>query len=659
MAAIPIQAPSRGYGGRDMSTSPGPLPSISTGRGETLSRPFGPPGRAVPFADNLSPSAASNPMAIRGADYIDAPPPLPPPRLVPISGPVDPNLQFKESMRREEYGSTGADSFGHSFKRRDLAFRSDISDDGYHSFESFRSSGFPSPFGHHTMKSYRPNGDSIDHSMLDKLNRPGRRPGLSASVNDLPGPRPHHAQLTTLSLPHRTRQPYLDSGFTKSPGAMSATSPITAPFGHHGRGSMDHRSPLGTDGSDYDRSPLPRPRRMHGGPGADDGVHPGYGGYETREDDVDFPMEETTRMRSLAIEDQWRERDWDRDRDRDRERERERDCYQPGQKRRASSPPSDDAAVANDLLRRRDGGLMTRGSPTPRLLAIPQNSLSSVSSASRSGSFASNLTASSITSMGSFGRRSPNALSPSGLSPTDPMACNSPYPPPTSLSASPRPSIGRSVGALSPHNRTPSEQPLPTQVTRTVTSPRKIADVPKSHSSLASKLKGPYMCECCPKKPKKFETEDELRAHEAEKQYGCAFCGNRFKNKNEAERHQNSLHVRRHSWSCSALTGYERAFHDSTTRPGEADVCGYCGEEFPRTGKNQGGCSVSDPDWEDRVRHLQDVHKFRECNSSKKFYRADHFRQHLKHSHAGTSGKWTNMLENACMMEEEPPVPTR
>ncbi|KAK3293790.1 uncharacterized protein B0H64DRAFT_417938 [Chaetomium fimeti] len=598
-------------------------------------------------------------MAIRGTDYIDAPPPLPPPRLVPISGPVDPKLQFKESMRRDEYGSPGADSFGHSFKRRDLSFRSDISDDGYHSFESFRSSGFPSPFGHHTMKSFRPDGQSIDHSMLDKLNRPGRRPGLSASVNDVPGPRPHHAQLTTLSLPHRTRQPYLDSSFTKSPGPMSATSPIAAPFGHHGRGSVDHRSPLGTDGSDYDRSPLPRPRRMHGNLAADDGTHPGYGGYEIREDDADFPMEETTRMRSLAIEDQWRERDWDRDRDRERERERERDCYQPGQKRRASSPPSDDAAVANDLLRRRDGGLMTRGSPTPRLLAIPQNSLSSVSSASRSGSFASNLTASSVTSMGSFGRRSPNALSPGGLSPTDPMSCSSPYPPPTSLSASPRPSIGRSVGALSPHHRTPSEQPLPAQATRTVTSPRKIADVPKSHSSLAAKLKGPYMCECCPKKPKKFETDEELRAHEAEKQYGCAFCGNRFKNKNEAERHQNSLHVRRHSWSCSALTAYERAFHDSTTKPGAADVCGYCGEEFPRSGKNQGGCSVSDPDWEDRVRHLQDVHKFRECNSSKKFYRADHFRQHLKHSHAGTSGKWTNMLENACMMEEEPPVPTR
>ncbi len=147
-----------------------------------------------------------------------------------------------------------------------------------------------------------------------------------------------------------------------------------------------------------------------------------------------------------------------------------------------------------------------------------------------------------------------------------------------------------------------------------------------------------------------------------EKQYGCNYCGNRFKNKNEAERHQNSLHVRRHSWSCAALSGYDRAFHESTFRPGEADTCGYCGEEFPRSGYVPGRADAhraTDQDWDDRIRHLQDVHKFGECNASKKFFRADHFRQHLKHSHAGTSGKWTNMLENACMIEEEAPLPVR
>jgi len=151
-------------------------------------------------------------------------------------------------------------------------------------------------------------------------------------------------------------------------------------------------------------------------------------------------------------------------------------------------------------------------------------------------------------------------------------------------------------------------------------------------------------------------------AHELEKQYECSFCGNRFKNKNEAERHQNSLHVRSHSWSCSALSDYGRAFHESASRPGEADTCGYCGDEFSRNGSAPGRSIVrhaTEPDWDQRIRHLQDVHKFRECNASKKFYRADHFRQHLKHSHAGTSGKWTNMLENACMLEEDPELPTR
>lgn len=132
-----------------------------------------------------------------------------------------------------------------------------------------------------------------------------------------------------------------------------------------------------------------------------------------------------------------------------------------------------------------------------------------------------------------------------------------------------------------------------------------------------------------------------------EKQYSCNYCNNRFKNKNEAERHQNSLHLRKHSWSCNSLAGnYEAAFHQSPHRPSFADVCGYCGKEFPVPAQ-----------WNVRIEHLTAEHKFGECNQSKKFYRADHFRQHLKHSHSGTSGKWTNVLENACMRDEILPTP--
>lgn len=73
------------------------------------------------------------------------------------------------------------------------------------------------------------------------------------------------------------------------------------------------------------------------------------------------------------------------------------------------------------------------------------------------------------------------------------------------------------------------------------------------------------------------------------------------------------------------------------------DTCGFCGEEF----------SNQPPDWDQRIEHLTSVHKWGECNSVKKFFRADHFRQHLKHSHAGKSGKWTNNLEQTCLRGED------
>ncbi|KAI0837107.1 hypothetical protein F5Y06DRAFT_92103 [Hypoxylon sp. FL0890] len=165
-------------------------------------------------------------------------------------------------------------------------------------------------------------------------------------------------------------------------------------------------------------------------------------------------------------------------------------------------------------------------------------------------------------------------------------------------------------------------------------------------------LRRPFLCECCPKKPKKFETMEELRAHEAEKQYECSFCGNRFKSKNEAERHQNSLHVRRHAWSCSNILniGYKSLFQESINQPGMADTCCYCGEDFLRNG---GGTSrhATEKDWDERLTHVREIHKFGECNSAKQFFRADHFRQHLKHSHAAALGRWLNALESVCMVD--------
>ncbi|KAL5628532.1 hypothetical protein BROUX41_003280 [Berkeleyomyces rouxiae] len=209
----------------------------------------------------------------------------------------------------------------------------------------------------------------------------------------------------------------------------------------------------------------------------------------------------------------------------------------------------------------------------------------------------------------------------------------------------------------SPMNPSPGSSASrgPHQRNNSMASPRRINEL----KAAGHKGSSYFMCECCSKKPKRFETLEELQAHEAEKQYECQFCHNRFKNKNEAERHQNSLHVRRHSWSCKALDNFNKAFHENQSSDGTHDTCGYCGKDFDRHGplKADGVTrEANDQDWEERVHHLQTAHKFRECNSSKKFFRADHFRQHLKHSHSGTSGKWTNQLENACMRDEEPPL---
>jgi hypothetical protein len=133
-----------------------------------------------------------------------------------------------------------------------------------------------------------------------------------------------------------------------------------------------------------------------------------------------------------------------------------------------------------------------------------------------------------------------------------------------------------------------------------------------------------------------------------EKEYECVYCKNRFKNQNEAKRHTNSLHLRKHSWSCAAMKAASDEFHHSTCQLSLFDICGYCGEQFP---------NIEVDDWTDRIEHLQAVHKFKECNLAKRFFRLDHFRQHLKHSHAASTGKWTNALENACMKDEPLPEP--
>ncbi|EPE36803.1 C2H2 and C2HC zinc finger [Glarea lozoyensis ATCC 20868] len=553
-------------------------------------------------------------------------------------------------------------------------------DEGYSSYStgkgSYRSNFYPDFSGGRSFQSsvhdtFQTDAQAYDKSLLQKLDARGpvdkktpprnysKMSAFSSSASDasptsrINADHRHPSQLKPLSLPILSGRPGL--GFVESPVALGRHGENPLSFAkstepHFPRFALQTQfEPRSHSDADSDRSPHPYVRgsgsssAMSFGDDASSFTSRSRDSYDPRispDHDAQFQMEETG-LRRLRID----------------EYSGRQEPYSPsstaGQKRRASSPPAEDGpslhtvGSASDLFRRRESA--SRRSPTPRLHSAA-GSVSSAASAPRANSYASStlsITTSSVSSLSSYAR-SPGGLSPGGLDSSD-----SSYVP--SLNPSPR-SCGPRVG----HQRHPSTEGRP------LLSSHKPSDslaTSKAHG--APKIQGIYMCECCPKKPKKFDCQEDLDAHEQEKQYQCAYCNNRFKNKNEAERHQNSLHLRRHSWSCAALSGYSAAFHESSARPGEADTCGYCGEDFPRSGLSStspAGPQVpipTDRDWDVRIGHLQEMHKFGECNHAKKFFRADHFRQHLKHSHAGTSGKWTNMLENSCMKDEPLPEPIR
>ncbi|KAJ4125156.1 hypothetical protein NW765_015546 [Fusarium oxysporum] len=512
-----------------------------------------------------------------------------------------------------------------SYQRRGNASTFGDRDEGYASYSSTERSQeyIPPGFGrlHNHFQFQSPadiHGDALKKkfNQTQPLEKSPARSFLSSSVNGLLSRRPsvEGQFLAALSMPAQI--PIRSGGnlgslerATEIP-IHSALSPRSTPFCH------GDRSP--NSSSDIDRSPRTRTKRNNSDDGTSTHSSCDFTGAEGME------MQDGQSLKRLHSD----------------------DTYAPGgQKRRAASPNDEYMfPIPSDTSYRRD--LSSRGCPQGRFTSIPLGATMPSVPTSRSNLYISTMSTSihptSIATANSFGRRSPVGPSPGGISPT---SCNSPYTAPVSLNLNPQTSIS---GWKSIHPETTPD-----------VSTGKIIKVQMPN---ATKVQGFFMCECCPKKPKRCDTIEQLNAHEAEKRYECSFCESRFKNKNEAERHQNSLHVRRHSWSCSALSGYDQAFHDSTTRPGEADTCGYCGDEFPRSGRGPGTGALSgdnpprhatDQDWDERTRHLEKVHKFRECNSSKKFFRADHFRQHVKHSHAGTCGKWTTLLENACMLEED------
>jgi len=172
-----------------------------------------------------------------------------------------------------------------------------------------------------------------------------------------------------------------------------------------------------------------------------------------------------------------------------------------GTKRRASSPQreasreerssiSSLSGQSNLYHRRSMQQLPNRGSPVSRLHPN-HSSVSSVSSLGlRHGSLGSSLGISSMpssaTSHGS-GRLSPNALSPAME--VD-QGVGTPYSGVKARSSTHQRALSDSAQAA---QQTPPD------------------NVPNSHRSSVSHLQGIYICQCCPKKPKKFDTQEELR----------------------------------------------------------------------------------------------------------------------------------------------------
>jgi hypothetical protein len=227
------------------------------------------------------------------------------------------------------------------------------------------------------------------------------------------------------------------------------------------------------------------------------------------EPETDFPMEETGVLRKLNLS----------DRTPPHNTYRQPHSKQQGLKRRALSPPSDaarddkapttSASQVSDLNQRAGTGHSWPRSPNPRYHPN-HGSVSSTSSAGlRNGSYASSVglsaAGSSMTSISSVDRPSPGRISPtSDLDPSQDCA----YVHQNSLNL---PSLtANTVASRSPRSQNPPES-RSAAVARAMAAQSLASDGRSAGAASVPRIGGAYLCECCPKKPKKFETEDELR----------------------------------------------------------------------------------------------------------------------------------------------------
>lgn len=190
----------------------------------------------------------------------------------------------------------------------------------------------------------------------------------------------------------------------------------------------------------------------------------------------------------------------------------ERRASGQGIKRRAHSPPTEavrddrSPAYSNELYQKVTNAAR---SPASAYRAAPSyGSVSSTASSVRQGSYASSfapsIAASSMTSVSSLDRPSPS----------DPYQAHA-----FITSAGP---VSSPATSIPPSRKMPIQQ-LP-QDNRSIARKMSIQTaVNEPRPAPVTKLGGFYICECCPKKPRKFETEEDLRQVWSF-YYKCLFC---------------------------------------------------------------------------------------------------------------------------------------
>jgi len=348
------------------------------------------------------------------------------------------------------------------------------------------------------------NAQTYDKSLLQKLNSRrgcnistsprsyGRLP-FSTSLNDgspSSGLAHKHAQpyQKPLSLPVMTsKMGPLESPLSRwaDGGALSV-----APFSSFNGGQYGYRSPSERDDMEHSPRPYSRQTTCDFDDTASSVSH-SYQGSHYPDNDSDFPMEETGLQR-LRIDDNMRRS------------EGHSPSSAAGQKRRASSPPQDDgppllhtATSLSDLYRRRESA--SRASPAPSRHHSNHGSISSSASGPRSTSFNSvpSLAASSMSTVDSYGRLSPGGLSPGAISPRTIDSGDSAFTTAFALCSAPRESIPRTTHSV-------------ISETRPIVSAQKSIDTLNQPKSTVLKVQSGFICDCCPKKPKKFDTEDAL-----------------------------------------------------------------------------------------------------------------------------------------------------